>query len=168
MVEHTFKPGDLVRNINENSVHYPRIKDKIGIFKGYWDECYTLRAACDVSYSSVVDLYGRDNLAQSADDLEPVANEFRPSSIDPFDWIVDGREVRVSVQWRSCGHKETRGTDYVRCMKCYPASGKVYQSHGPYYEARYCDQDGKRKRKYLGATLPPLPDGVQIEQGESA
>lgn len=83
----TFKHGDRVRNINSSSRYYDAIKNEIGTFGGYWSDTYrcgessmlpgaylysTLNNACDVVYPGTCDLYGRQALAQSADDLEHV------------------------------------------------------------------------------------------------
>lgn len=69
---HKFKPGDRVRNVNPTSVYYDRIKDKIGVYQRAWSEMYTLHLPCDVVYPGVADLYDREALAQSEEDLELV------------------------------------------------------------------------------------------------
>jgi hypothetical protein len=86
----TFKHGDRVRNVNPSSRYYCEIKNEIGTFGDYWSEKYrcgdaspfpgvylysSLNNACDVAYPGVRDLYGRDELAQSADDLELVVRD---------------------------------------------------------------------------------------------
>lgn len=75
-----------------------------------------------------------------------------------FDWVVNGRLLRVFQQWRSCGHKQTKDAQNVRCKRCYPGSGKVYHSHGPYYFGYYRDATGKRHRVYIGRELPPMDE----------
>lgn len=152
MAERKFKPGDLVRSIGTGGPYEQLIKGKIGVFKRYWDPRYQLRGACDVEYFGVTDLYGRPDIAQTDDNLELVEG-FRPSETDPFDWIVNGQKVRVRPEWKSCKRTGARGQ--VRCPRCYPETGREYQSHGPYYYA-YWQENGKQRRKYLGKTLPPL------------
>jgi hypothetical protein len=149
-----FKPGDPVRNINPTSVYYPQIKDKVGIYQRAWDERYTLHRPCDVRYPDTSDLYDRDALAQSEYDLELVPIERPSNELEPFNLVVDGKLMRVRAVWQTCGHKETRSTRYNRCWRCYPESGKVYATHGPYYYGYYRDEQGKKHRVYFGRQLP--------------
>jgi hypothetical protein len=156
MAERKFNRGDPVRNTNDSSVYYDRIKDKIGVYQRAWDERYTLRRACDVRYSGVSDLYGREDIAQSEDDLELVPISRPENEMDPFHWVVNGKLMRVQASWQTCGHKEKRSTRYNRCLQCYPPSGKIYASHGPYYYGSYRDAStGKHRRVYIGRELPP-------------
>jgi hypothetical protein len=74
---------------------------------------------------------------------------------ESFNWVVNGRLMHVFQQWRSCGHKRTKDGQY-RCNKCYPGTGQIERSHGPYYFAYYRDPEtGKWKRVYIGRELPP-------------
>jgi|SRR4051812_28581410 hypothetical protein len=66
----------------------------------------------------------------------------------PASYIINGIEMRVHVEWRSCGHKETRNTNYVRCVTCYPYSTPKKLGHGPYYIGSYWEND-KKIRVYV-------------------
>jgi hypothetical protein len=154
MAQRTFKPGDRVRNINPTSAYYNKIKDKIGIYQRAWDERYNLNRSCDVRYPGVGDLYGREDIAQSEYDLEAVSIERPKDKFEPYDIVVDGKLVRVRMTWQTCGHKEKRDAHYNRCQQCYPLSGKVRATHGPYYYGFWKDEQGKMRKMYFGRQRP--------------
>lgn len=74
-----FQRGDQVCNVNPASLFY----GLRGVFVGYWSEGYTFYRgrACDVEYPGVVDLYGRKEIAQCANDLLPVVNGTMPEHL---------------------------------------------------------------------------------------
>jgi len=67
-----YKSGDVIVNVNPTSPFYQRR----GEFLRYWSDRYTFYRgrACDVVYPGVVDLYGREEIAQCVADLELVVD----------------------------------------------------------------------------------------------
>jgi transcriptional regulator with XRE-family HTH domain len=67
-----FSEGDKLRNINLAS-HFHGL---VGTFKRYWSDRYYFHRGrgCDVVYPGIVDLYGREETAQCAADLELVSS----------------------------------------------------------------------------------------------
>jgi hypothetical protein len=143
-----FKPGNQVRNVNPLSAFYDQIQDRVGIYRGAWDVRYTLHRPCDVEYPGI------GVLAQSEDDLAHVPIKRPDNKLEPFNLVVDGKLMRVRAVWQTCGHKEKKDERYNRCLQCYPLSGKVYATHGPYYYGFWKDEQGKTQRVYFGRELP--------------
>jgi hypothetical protein len=62
---------------------------------------------------------------------------------------TDGRYVRYSLQWKTCGKRN--------CI-CHTDKSK---RHGPYWHAYWTDDQGRHVGCHVGAELP---DGVEVKR----